>query len=374
MDLDAMTGRHRDELPTPALVVDLDRFEANLRAMSEACRTQGCSLRPHAKSHKCPEIAKRQVIAGAVGLCAATVSEAESLVKAGVSGVLLTSPIVDRGKIGRMVALAKRGGGILLAIGHPLEARLVSEAASVAGLAIGALLDLDVGDRRFGALPGASARSLAEEIDRLPGLNLKGVQAYSGKSAHVVGFEARQSHSRERMALAAAMRDELSGAGMNMEIFSGGSTGTYNLDRESVGLTELQAGSYVFMDTDYLRIGGKSGSSRYTDFAPSLSVIATVVSDAHHDCVTVDAGIKAFATDCDALPEPLGWSGLSYRRFGDEFGHLTADPGAPLPKLGDRIAFLVPHCDPTVNLYDRIYALRGDRVECVWSIEARRDS
>jgi 3-hydroxy-D-aspartate aldolase len=373
MDLHAHVGKHCDELSTPALVVDLDVFESNLRVMSDACRAQRCKLRPHAKSHKCPEIAKRQVAAGAIGICAATVAEAEALVHSGLRGVLLTSPIVDIGKIGRMIALARDRGTALLAIGDPTEARLLSEAASASGVTIDVLLDLDVGDRRFGAIPGPPARELAELLGRLPGLNLRGVQAYSGKSAHIVGFEARQEHSRARMSLASALRDELAAVGFNMEIFSGGSTGSYNIDPFAVGLTELQAGSYIFMDTDYRGIGARDGSREYTDFRPSLRVIATVVSRSHRDCATVDAGIKAFATDADSSAEPIGWPGVAYRRFGDEFGHLTAEPGADLPRLGDRISFLVPHCDPTVNLYDRIHAVRGDYVEDVWAVTARRE-
>jgi D-serine deaminase-like pyridoxal phosphate-dependent protein len=374
MVFEAYIGLHCDELSTPALVVDLDEFEWNLKTMADACRASGCGFRPHAKSHKCPEIAKRQIAAGAIGICAATVAEAEALVHAGINGVLLTSPIVDYEKVRRMVALANKPGTVLLAVGHLLEARLLSEAATPVGKVIDVLLDLDVGDRRFGAIPGPDAVALAENIDKLPGLRLRGIQAYSGKSAHVAGFEARLAHSRERMGLAAACRSELAAKGLDMGIFSGASTGTYNIDPVTVGLTEIQAGSYIFMDTEYRLVGSSGGSSVYNDFRPSLKVIATVVSAAHGDCVTVDAGIKAFATDSESLPEPFRWPGVRYRRFGDEFGHLTAETGASLPRLGDRVAFLVPHCDPTVNLYDRVYAARGDRVEAVWPTVARRES
>ena len=159
---------------------------------------------------------------------------------------------------------------------------------------------------------------------------------------------------------------------MDSAILSGGSTGTYNIDSELPGGIELQAGSYVYMDNGYRAIGGRTGESDYNDFAPSLTVLATVVSASTPDRVTVDAGIKAFATDSGGSPRPRDREGLNYRFGGDEFGVITAQPGAALPKLGDRLEFFVTHCDPTVNLYDRIHAVRGDAVEAVWPVIARR--
>ena len=167
-------------------------------------------------------------------------------------------------------------------------------------------------------------------------------------------------------------RDLLVKVGLEVRIISGGSTGTYNIDSEIKGITELQAGSYVFMDVQYRRIGGKEGAI-YTDFQPSLTVLTTVVSVSHPGMVTVDAGIKAFATDVAEKPEAKGWEGLAYSRSGDEFGRLAATSGASLPGIGERLEFIVPHCDPTVNLYDRIYAMRGEKVEAVWPIVARRE-
>ncbi len=330
-------------------------------------------MRPHAKTHKCPEIARRQVAAGAVGVCAATVPEAEAMVAAGVRGVLLTSPVVEPRKLARMVALARRPGAVLLAVGHPRQAELLAEAAGAAKAVVDVLVDVDVGDRRTGVLPGRPALQLAQQIAKQRTLRLRGVQAYAGHASHAVGFENRAKLSRAAMGQAVETRERLAGAGLDVPILSGGSTGTYNIDSALKGVTELQAGSYVFMDVDYRRIGGKGGAV-YTDFRPSLTVLTTVVSASHPDRVTVDAGTKAFATDVPDRPEARGWEGLSYARAGDEFGTVTAAPGARLPRLGDRLEFVVPHCDPTVNLYDRIYAARGERVEAVWAVAARRES
>ncbi|MBI4659173.1 MAG: DSD1 family PLP-dependent enzyme [Verrucomicrobia bacterium] len=365
-------GLTKADLPTPALLVDLDLFEANLKIMAEHCRNAGCGFRPHAKTHKCPDIARRQIAAGALGICVATVPEAEAMVGSGIPGVLLTSPIVDKPKIARMVELARKGRSVMLALGHPLQAELLAAECDRRSVNVDVLIDIDVGDRRTGALPGEPALELARQIGKCRRLRVRGVQSYAGFASHVSGFAAREKASRGALAKAVETRQRLAKAGFDTSIHSGGSTGTYNID--SGTLTELQVGSFVFMDANYRVIGGKNGHPVYSDFHPSLTVLTTVVNATHPDLVSVDAGIKGFATDAPQLPEAKSWEGLSYRRFGDEFGALSAAPGAKLPKIGDRLEFIVPHCDPTVNLYEKIYATRGEKVEEVWRIAARRET
>jgi 3-hydroxy-D-aspartate aldolase len=364
--------RTKDDLPTPALLVDLDKFEANLKKMAEHCQRAGRAWRPHAKTHKCPEIARRQVAAGAKGVCVATVPEAEAMVAAGIPGVLLTSPIVERGKIARMAALAGKGD-VMLSVGHARQVELLAQAAEAARTVVSVLVDIDVGDRRTGVLPGEPAVELARLIGRSKHLKLVGLQAYAGHASHVVGFEARDKASRLALAKAIETRDLVTKAGIETAILSGGSTGTYNIDSTIAGVTELQSGSFIFMDADYRRIGGESGAV-YLDFQPALTVLATVVSATHPGRAVVDAGIKALATDVASKPELIGRPGLEYTLAGDEFGVLAAIEGAAVPALGDRVEMIVPHCDPTVNLYDRIYAVRGPRVEATWAISARRES
>jgi 3-hydroxy-D-aspartate aldolase len=365
-------GRARAELPTPALLLDLAAFEANLRTLAEYCKKAGCGIRPHAKTHKCPEIAKRQVASGALGVCVATVPEAEAMVQAGIRGVLLTSPVLEPGKLARMAALAKTGD-VLLAVGHARQVELLDEAAREAGATVDVLIDLDVGDRRTGISPGEPALELARLVARSKRLRLRGLQAYAGHASHVVGFAEREKVSLDAMGKAVSTRDLLAKAGLKVTTLSGGSTGTYNIDGAIEGVTELQAGSYMFMDVDYRRIGGRDGKAVYGDFRPSLTVLTTVVSAAHPDRVTVDAGTKALDTTVPWRAEALHTPGLSYRPAGDEFGVLTADKEVKLPRLGDRLEFIVPHCDPTTNLHDRIYAMREDRVEAVWPLAARRE-
>jgi D-serine deaminase-like pyridoxal phosphate-dependent protein len=367
----ASEPRTRDALPTPALLLDLDLFEANVQTMASHCRQAGCGFRPHAKTHKCPEIARRQMQSGASGICVATVPEAEAMIAAGITGVLLTSPVVEPAKIARLAELVRLGGQLMLSVGHARQVELLAEAADAAGVDFDLLVDLDVGDRRTGILPGKPAVELARWIGRHNLLHVRGLQAYAGLASHVVGYEDRQRRSREVLSAAVETRSLFGQAGIEAGILSGGSTGTYNIDSAISGMTELQVGSYVFMDLDYRRIGGKSGPV-YTDFQPSLTVLATVVSATHSDRVSIDAGTKALDTTTSHRPEAKDWPGLTYNRGGDEFGILSAEAGARLPRIGERIELFVPHCDPTVNLYDRLYAMRGDQVEAVWPIVARR--
>jgi D-serine deaminase-like pyridoxal phosphate-dependent protein len=368
-----VTGMNKGNIPTPALVLDLDAFEFNVRKMADSCRQAKCGFRPHAKTHKCPEIARRQIAAGAAGICVATVPEAEAMAAAGIRGLLLTSPILDPGKISRVVAIAARGGEIMLSIGHTREAELVAQAAESARVNLDVLIDLDVGSKRTGILPGQPAVELAKQIARFPRLRVKGAQAYAGHAAHVVGFEARQRVSREAMGQAVETRTLLQNAGFDAQILSGGSTGTYNIDSAIAGVTELQVGSYVFMDVDYRRIGGSDGAAIYGDFRSSLTVLATVVSTTFTDRVTIDAGTKALDTTTRNLPEAKDRAGLKYGPGGDEFGVLTGEDGTRFPAIGERLEFIVPHCDPSVNLHDRIYACRGDKVEALWTVAARRE-
>jgi D-serine deaminase-like pyridoxal phosphate-dependent protein len=366
-------GRPKADLPTPALLVDLQALEANIRTLAEHCQKAGCAFRPHAKTHKCPEIARRQVAAGALGVCVATVPEAEAMATAGIRGVLLTSPIVEPGKIARMTALARKGQ-VLLAVGHPRQIELLGHAAEAAKVTLDVLVDVDVGDRRTGTLPGQPALELGRLIAKHKHLRLRGLQAYAGLASHVVGFERRDKVSRQAMQQAVATRELFEKHRLEAGILSGGSTGTYNIDSTIRGVTELQVGSYVFMDVDYRRIGGRSDQAVYNDFQPSLTVLATVVSATHPDRVSVDAGTKALDTTVSVRGQVRDRQGLSYSPGGDEFGILTAEKGARLPRLGERVEFIVPHCDPTTNLHDRLYAVRGERVEAVWPVVARRES
>jgi len=369
-----LNGLTKADLVTPALLLDLDLLEANIAKMAAHAKTAKISLRPHGKTHKCPQIAERQVNAGALGLCVATIREAEAMSAAGIKNLLITTELVGKPKIERLIKLTRRAPETMSAVDSPVHARQLSEAAVAARVNLNVMLDVDPGGRRTGVPPGQQAVKLAEQIVKLPNLKLRGIHGYSGSSAHVNTFEARRDHSTKLMTPVLETFRQLKKAGLPVEIMSGGSTGTYNIDCELEGMTELQVGSYVFMDVEYRAIGGKSGAV-YEDFAPSLSVMATVISKSYDDRATTDAGIKAFASDKPKHPPEIkGATGVSLGFGGDEHGILTFDlnkgPSREF-RIGDRVEFIIPHCDPNVNLYDRIYCTRGENVVDVWRTVGR---
>lgn len=344
----------KSEIPTPALLVDLDAFDANVGRMAARVKQSGKKLRPHAKAHKCAEVAKRQIEAGAVGICVATVDEAELMCRAGIDGLLLTSPVADPIKMRRIVDT-----GAMVVVDHVQQVAWYDAAA--AGRVVDVLVDIDVGDHRTGAGSAEQALEIAHAVDRAPHLRLRGLQAYSVRGSHAGDFEERKHVSESALESAASIRDKMAQAGLATEILSGGSSGTWDIDLNIQDVSELQAGSYVFMDLAYRRLG--------LDFAHAMTIMATVISANHREFVTVDAGFKAFATDRGYGPEAVQLAGSTYRWGGDEFGYV--DVLGSRPNLGDRIEFIPPHCDPTVNLYDRIWACRGDRVEAVWPVMTR---
>jgi aspartate/methionine/tyrosine aminotransferase/D-serine deaminase-like pyridoxal phosphate-dependent protein len=352
------------DLPTPALLLDYDLFTANLARMAEHARAAGKQLRPHAKAHKCAEIAKRQIAAGAAGVCVATVPEAEYMVRSGITGVLLTSPVADAHKAARLAELGRVDSSLILVVDHAFHVQMLNDTAAAAGVVLNVLVDLDLGDHRTGVAPGQPALELARTVTEAPALRFAGLQAYSVRASHTQGVEARADFSRGRLAEAIATRDLLRAHGIAVPVLTGGSTGTVRVDATVDGVTELQAGSYALMDVAYARIGG-------VDFAHALTVLATVVSANHTDRVTVDAGLKAFSTDRPFGPEVIDPAGARYEWGGDEFGYVHVTERMPPIRLGERLRFIPPHCDPTVNLYDRIHVHRGEQVEDVWTIMDR---
>lgn len=360
----------RDEISTPALLLDLDRFERNVGRMAAHVRRAGKHLRPHAKTHRCPEIARRQIGAGALGVAVAKLGEAEVMTQAGIPGLLITTEVVSPIGIARLVRLAAEAPDIMVVVDHPENIAALAHAAGTAGIALSVLLDVDVGNRRTGVQPGQPALALGREVARHRSLRLRGLQGYAGHCAHVVGWQARRDASHKAMAALMETRQGLEAAGLPVEIVAGGSTGTHDIDVELDGLTELQAGSYCVMDLDYRRIGGPSGSA-LVEFEMALTVLTTVVSVPAPDRAMVDAGLKAFSTDKPFPPEPVERPGIQYGFAGDEHGRLAITDPSRAPRLGERIEFFPPHCDPTINLYDRIYAMRGDEVESVWEVAAR---
>lgn len=359
------------ELDTPALCVDLDRLEGNLDKMATTLSNNGIASRPHAKTHKCPTIAHMQMARGSVGICTAKVSEAEAMFRNGIDQILNTTGNVTPTKINRAMNLAQQCPGFIQATDSQPNARLLSEAAVAKGLIADVVVDVDPGIKRTGTPFGQPALQLAQLVDRLPGLRFRGMLCYDAAAQHVVGFQARKMQTLERMVQATDTFNLMKASGLNAEIFSGGGTGTYNIDHETVGLTDVQVGSYVFMDAQYLSIGGEQDLEVYSDFATSLTIMTTVLNDQYEGRATSDAGAKA-CTINQPWPIIKGESDMAYRSGSDEFGTiLYGDNPSRNYKVGDKLELIVSHCDPVVNLYDQMYAIRGDKVEAVWPISAR---
>lgn len=360
----------REDIPTPALLLDLDRFERNLARLAAHVRAAGKALRPHAKTHRCPEIARRQVAAGALGVACAKLGEAEVMAGAGVGGLLVTTEVVTPTGIARLMRLLQAAPDTTVVVDNAENVEALAAAAAAAGRVLDVLVDVDVGHRRTGVPPGAPALDLARAVAARRSLRLRGLQGYAGHCSHVVGWKARREASLAAMAGLMDTRRQLEREGLAVDVVAGGSTGTWDIDVELDGLTELQAGSYCLMDLDYRRIGGREGDL-FTDFEMALTVLATVVSVPAPDRAIVDAGLKAFATDRPFPPEPVDRPGVTYGFAGDEHGRLTVTDPSLRPRLGEPIEFFPPHCDPTVNLYDRIYVVRGPEVTAVWAVAAR---
>lgn len=361
----------RADIPSPALLLDLDAFEANVGAMTAFVARHGKALRPHAKTHKCPEIARRLIAAGAVGACTAKLGEAEVLAGHGLRGLLVTTAVIGPAKAARAAALARGAPDTIVVADDAGQVAVLDRAAGEAGVRLNVAVDLYFG--RTGVPPGDAAAAVARAIAASPHLVFAGLQAYDAQASHTRGVEARKARTTATMAAAVATRRQIEAGGLACPMVSAGSTGSYRFDAAIDGLTELQPGSFVFMDTDYLSIGGVDGTEPYDDFRPALSIVTTVVS-VHGDEAIVDGGFKSFATDRPFPPVPVGRPDLSYSWAGDEHGRIDMRRAARRLAVGDRLEFRAPHCDPTVNLYDEIHALRGDTVEGVWAIAARGKS
>ena len=362
----ARPGDSVDDVDTPALIVDLDAFERNLDLMTNAVHAAGVALRPHAKSHKCPDIAFAQIERGAVGICCQKVGEAEAFVAAGIRDVLVTNEIVGERKLARLAAMAKKAKiGVLADDADSI--RHIGVAARAAGVTIDVLVEIDVGARRCGAAPGAPAAALAELAARTPGVSFRGVQAYQGAAQHLRKPEERREAIATAAAHARETRAAIEAAGLVCATVTGGGTGTWQNERDSGIYTEVQPGSYVFMDADYHR---NALAPDQHHFEQSLFVVATVMSTPARERAIVDAGLKAFAFD-SGPPEIYGARGLVYQKGSDEHGVVSVASEARLPVIGDRIYLVPGHCDPTVNLYDWMVGVRGTRVESVWPVAAR---
>ena len=363
---DSLVGISKWDLETPALCVDVDRLTRNIGAMQAKLAPMKVASRPHAKTHKCPTIAKLQLASGSVGICTAKLGEAEVFAANGVQPILMTTSNVSASKIRRAMTLRKNNPQFVQAVDHPDNARDLDAAAKAAGVVADVVIDVAVGTRS-GVPAGPQALALGQLVDTLHNLRLRGIISYDGGAQHIKGFKNRLDQTLNRFAPSLETFDRFQKSGLNTEIFSGGGTGTYNILPRAGHVTDLQVGSYVFMDCQYLDIGGESNDEVFTDFESSLT---TVLNTYFPKSITTDAGAKALTLNKPG-PWVIGEKDFRYNAGSDEFGVISYETAQRSYKVGDKLELIVPHCDPVVNEYDQMYAIKNDRVSAVWPISAR---
>jgi len=355
-------------LSTPALVVDGATLEANIRRMAGFGADAGVSLRPHAKTHKCAQIARRQLAAGAVGIATATVAEAEALAAEGIGDLLVTTPFMGTAVFARAVALARRGVRLSLTVDHGGQLEALTGALSPSDPVIDVLVDCDVGQRRTGVTSVGAAVGLARTIAAERRLSFAGLQGFAGQAQHLADPDERSAEATDAGRILKAISDALAGEGLAPGVITGSGTGTFAQDAAGP-YSELQVGSYVFMDADYAQIVDTTGAP--PPFAPSLFVLSTVVSVNRPGEVTIDAGTKSLAFNGPPPSVIVGVpAGSAYRFAGDEHGILNVPDGAPPPELGARVLVGATHCDPTVNLFSQLHVLSESGLEA-WPVLAR---
>ena len=364
----AQPGMREDEIDTPALVIDLDAFEYNLDHMAALLAPTGAKLRAHAKTHKSPVIALQQIARGAVGQCVQKVAEAEILAWGGVKDILVSNEVVGAAKLARLVALA-RIAKVAVCVDDPAQVVAIEAAAEAAGARISVLVEIDIGAARCGVPPGPEAVALAKQIAASKHLIFGGLQAYQGSAQHRRGVEERRKLIDLAIDGSRRTVEQLRQQGLGCPIVGGGGTGTFEIEAASGVYTEIQAGSYAFMDADYARNLDEGGAPVST-FRHSLFVLATVMSAPRHGLAVLDAGHKAVSID-SGMPTLWQHPDIRYVSASDEHGKLEYGPETSAVKLGEKLRLLPGHCDPTVDRFDWYVGVRGGRVECLWPVAAR---
>jgi 3-hydroxy-D-aspartate aldolase len=358
----------RRELNTPVLVVDRDALARNVQKMAALAKRNGVALRPHAKCHKSLAIARLQLDAGAVGLCCAKLGEAEVLAAGGVESLLITSPVVSAPAIARLVALNARIPDLMVTVDNPANVAPLAAAAGARPLKV--IIDIDPGIHRTGVGSVEAAVELLKAIQAADNLEFKGVQMYCGIQQHIKDYKERYAAIEERTNYLRSIIAALEANGGVCAIVTGSGTGTHHVDARLGLLTEWQVGSYVFMDRQYAECDLADDKTQAFEY--SLFIDARVVSANTRGIATIDAGYKAMATD-GGPPVVLSGApqGSNFIFMGDEHG-LIIDPAQQHTwSIGDSVRLAVPHCDPTVNLYDAYHVISGETLQEIWPVSAR---
>jgi len=354
----AKIGERLEDVDTPALVLDLEVFERNQNTLFDLVRSR-VRVRPHAKTNKCPEVAKRQMAMGAVGVCCQKVSEAEAMVDGGIGDVLVSNEIVGARKIERLAALSRRAK-----IGVCVDDAENLRAIAATGAKLDVYIEIEVGMRRCGVAPGQPAVDLAKRIVSFQNLRFAGLQAYHGRAQHIRSMEERHAAIETAAQHVSHTKRLLEKAGIPCPIVTGAGSGTFMLEVEAGAWDEIQPGSYAFMDADYAK---NEWAAPLPRFEHALFVLSTVMSRPSPQVAIVDAGLKASSVD-SGMPGVWQRPGLAYTHASDEHGWIE---GQNVPALGEKLLLVPGHCDPTINLYDWYVCVRKGVVEALWPITAR---
>lgn len=359
-----MIGARKWDIETPALLIDLDLMDKNIAKMSEYFGARRQKLRAHSKTHKSPIIAHKQISCGSLGVCVQKLGEAEVMVNGGVDDVLITNEVVDPRKMRRLVAL-NNYADVKVAVDNAVTASTLSDVAKAQGKKQPVVVEVDVRNKRCGTPPGKPTVDLVERISGLSGLDFRGVMGYEGPFLDVTDFSTRKEGASKLVHLLTDTVEMIERRGIQVEIVSAGSTGTYNITGDCDGITEVEAGSYVFMDSTYRRLQGLG-------FECALTVLGTVVSRPLPERVIVDVGWKAVTSEL-GIPEVKDMEEVKLHHLSEEHGLISVDGGNSL-QVGDKLEIVPSHCCTTVNLYDTYYGMRKEQVETEWPVAARGSS
>ncbi len=356
-----LIGTQKAGLDTPALCLDIEVVESNIRRMADLFRDGPVRLRPHAKTHKSPILAQMQIAAGAIGITCAKLGEAEVMAAAGIKDILIANQIIGAGKIARLVHLAAYTE-VMVAVDDAINAAEIDAAARAKGVRLRVLVELNIGMNRCGVLPGEPALALAQRIAAMPGLRLEGLMGYEGHTVFIQDPAERRAKTEASVKLLVDTADLLRRHGIPVNIVSSGGTGTSLITGRYPGVTEIEVGSYITMDSQYREEVG-------IDFAYGLTVLATVTSVQTPGHAIIDAGLKTVTRDF-GLPRVIAPAGWELTGLSEEHGHLECVGGAAL-RPGDKVEIVPNHGCTTINLHDEYHVLRRGVLEAVWPIAAR---
>jgi D-serine deaminase-like pyridoxal phosphate-dependent protein len=368
-------ANNRLEWDTPCLLIDLNKLKYNLNSMAVHAKNYGVSLRPHCKTHKCSKIAKLQIEYGAIGISVAKVSEAEVLIANNIPNVLITSPVVTRTKLEKLMQCFRQSPSMMVVCDEVQNATELNEIGAALNQHINVLIDVDPGIGRTG-VSSRNVEEFARSIKEFPWIRVQGLQCYAGNLQHIQDYGERTKRSLQTMEIASGLFRKVKSMIPNMNILSGSGTGTFDIDVQASEVTEIQPGSYTVMDVQYETISSKETLNKFAHFQNAMTLMSSVISANRAEHVTVDAGTKAIYFDPSYKPRIISHENLNYDwgGFGDEHGKITSSKNGSLPPVGECVEMIVPHCDPTINLFDRFYICDQGAVIDVWEIDMRGKS